>query len=229
MTRYGTGARGQLGPAASVTLIWMQIFKSWGVGWRQEGLSIPLLSCQQSHIMWDWRQAGPTSHFTLGTHLDYTNSRRIVFFLRVSGPQCRLNTGHNILPVCCFYHIQLFLYKSCMWDIFWIKKAACITKGQWEDRASTCPHRTLFRHHSTPTLPDTIMCQTWIRTHSRRGVGDLRMEPHGRTGAHTVWDHPILFPHPWTTRLQDRFLTVRLSTVTCILQELRCYSRRRRT
>lgn len=116
-----------------------------------------------------------------------------------------------------------------MWDIYWIKKAACITKGPWGDRASICLHRTLFPRLSTPTSVDTIMCQTWIRTHSLRGVGDLHMALHGKTGAHTAWHRLTLSPHPWTTHLPDRSLTARPSTVTCILQDLRRYSRRRRT
>ena len=114
-----------------------------------------------------------------------------------------------------------------MWDTYWIKKPACITKAQWEDPASICLHRTLFPLHNIPTLRDTIMCQTWKRTHSPRGVGDLLMGPRERTGARIVWDHLIQFLHPWTTRLPDRPLTAPLSTVTCILQDLRCYRRRR--
>lgn len=73
------------------------------------------------------------------------------------------------------------------------------------------------------------MCQTWKRTHSLRGVGGPLMELHGKTGVHTAWDHLILSLHPWTTPLPYKFPTAHPSTVTCILQDLRCYSRRRKT
>lgn len=116
-----------------------------------------------------------------------------------------------------------------MWVTYWIKKAACITKGQWEDPASVCLHRTLFRHSNTPILQDTIMSRTWIHTHNLRAVGDLPMAAQGRTGALMDWDPLMLFLHPWATHLLHRALTARLSTVTCILPGPQSCSRRRTT
>lgn len=224
MTRHGDASKGTARPTAPVTLIRMQISKGRGLGWRQDRpcYTFTVLSTGPNHVRlatdWELRRNSLEEHL-------WTNWRVLKTVL---WKQCRLKTGH-IVHLTVFAPFNCFLCKSCMLDTYWIKKAACITKGLWEDLASTCLLRTLFRRHSTPTLPDTIMCQAWIRTHSLRGAGDLHTEPQGRTGVHIVWGHQTQFLHPWITRLPDRFLTARLSTVTCILRVLRCYSRHRRT
>lgn len=204
-------------------LIWMQICWSWGVGWRQALLSLLLPSCQQSHIMWE------TDRLELPRVSHWKPIWTTGCFWTASGKRCRGDTDIFTLRPSSLLFSPFFFSKSCTWDICWIRKAACITRDQWEDQASTCPHRTLFPLHSIPSSPDTIMCPTWIHTHSRRGAGGHRTVLPERTGAPTAWDHLTLSPPPWTTHLPDRFRTARPSTVTCTLRDPRCCSRRRKT
>lgn len=138
-----------------------------------------------SHIMWeggtDWSYAAILLWIFIWTK----KKSGLSFFTRFERQQCCLKSGPiEVFAICTIF--SSVLYKPCMWDICWIKRAACITKGPREDPASICLHRTLSPLHSTPTLPDTIMCQTWKRTHSLRAAGAQHTGPRERTGAHIV-------------------------------------------
>lgn len=106
-----------------------------------------------------------------------------------------------------------------MWDIFWIKRAACTTKDLYDVPASIYHPRTSYQHHNILILQDIIMCQTWTRTLNLQEHGELLMVHQGRTGAHIVWDPLTLFRHPWAILPRDKFPIAQLITIPCTLQD----------